>query len=454
MIGPSGDAGAADCEVSKATTSIYGLAVDFPASSAFVTGVGGTLFNEGGNPSLYWSTANNSFNGSVLSYIPETVWNETSANQGVLAAGGGGKSAMSVNGNPNSKPVWQNALTPADGVRDVPDVSLAAGFVHDPFLICASGQTPGDCTNGYRDSNNNLDAIGGTSAGVPVFAGMMALLNQKKGAAQGNINPQLYQLAATSWDAFHDTTPGNNIVPCSPGLTFKNPNGPGTNGTCPGSGQIGYTAGVGYDYASGLGSVDAYNLISELAGGPMPTPTPPDFSVSTTGPSSLTITHGTSTTYTITVTPGVGFTGTVTFSCAVPIGLAVTCTPPGAPMSAPYGTATFTLTASPTAKMMRPGASQTFLAWNWGGGMLVAGLLLGAGEQSKRRSRNLRATLMGGALLVLLLVALVGCGGGSATPAPTPTPTPTATSGTIALQGTSGASNTNVHWVAVAVNIN
>jgi subtilase family serine protease len=438
VVTPSGDEGAADCDLATATSASDGLSVDFPASSPHAVAVGGTMFNEGANASLFWSSANNSFNGSALSNIPEMVWNETSANQGQLAAGGGGKSTLF------SKPVWQNGVTPADGQRDVPDISLAAGFIHDAYLICASGQTPTDCTSGYRNSSTNLDAIGGTSAGVPVFAGMVALLNQKMGAAQGNVNPKLYQFAILSPDAFRDITTGDNIVPCKSG----SPN-------CPAGGSFGFSAGVGYDQASGLGSVDAYNLISEIAGGPMPTPTPPDFAVTTSGPSSLTITHGTSTNYQITIAGMNGFANTVIFSCAIPTSLAgVTCTPP-AQMAAPYGTATFIITASPTAKLARPGASQTFLAWNWGGGILIAGLLLGAGERSKKR-RKLRAMLLGGAVLVVLVVALVGCGGGSSsgTPTPPPTPPPVAESGTIALQATSGLSGTNVHWVSVAVNVN
>ena len=250
VVGPSGDSGAADCESFTATAAIDGLAVDFPASSAFVTGVGGSQFNEGGTPSQFWASANNSFNGSALSYIPEIVWNETVANGGQIAGGGGGASTLQIcdsqgqNCVPNSKPPWQMALTPADNVRDVPDISLAGAFIHDGYLICASNQSPADCTNGFRRSDTTLDAIGGTSAGAPTFAGMVALINQKMGAPQGNVNPMLYPLAVNSTDAFHDITTVDNKVPCAQGST-----------DCPGAApfQIGFAAGAGYDLASGLG---------------------------------------------------------------------------------------------------------------------------------------------------------------------------------------------------------
>jgi hypothetical protein len=83
--------------------------------------------------------------------------------------------------------------------------------------------------------------------------------------------------------------------------------------------------------------------------------------------------------------------------------------------------------------------------------MLIAGLLLGAGERSKKKSRNLRAILLAGALLVLLLIAMVGCGGGGTSPVVTPPPPFTPESGIISLQGVSGA---NVHWAAITLNVN
>src|SRR5579883_1990594 len=95
---------------------------------------------------------------------------------------------------------------------------------------------------------------------------MLALINQKTGVAQGNINPVLYRLATNAPAAFHDIVAGGNQVPCVLGTT-----------DC-GSGTIGYAAGPGYDLATGIGSVDAANLAAAWplpqATTPAPAPTP------------------------------------------------------------------------------------------------------------------------------------------------------------------------------------
>jgi len=240
----AGDFGAADCEtLASPTVATHGLGVDFPASSPYVTGLGGTEFNEGSG--TYWSATNGTNSGSALSYIPEIVWNDTTADLaagGTFAATGGGVSVVFA------KPSWQQGNgVPNDGHRDVPDVALAASVDHDAYLMCDSGW----CTNGYRNSGTYLDTVGGTSAGAPTFAGIVALINQHTSATggQGNINPRLYALAASSPSAFHDITVGNNIVPCA----FGTPN-------CT-TGTMGYSAGPGYDMVTGLGSVNASNLV-------------------------------------------------------------------------------------------------------------------------------------------------------------------------------------------------
>ncbi|MGH9447784.1 MAG: S53 family peptidase, partial [Terriglobia bacterium] len=92
IVAASGDQGVADCDESEnpnvpATIATQGYAVDAPASVPYVTGVGGTEFNEGSQN--YWSSTNNSSDGSALSYIPETAWNDTSAANGLSASGGG-----------------------------------------------------------------------------------------------------------------------------------------------------------------------------------------------------------------------------------------------------------------------------------------------------------------------------------------------------------------------------
>ena len=242
IVGPGGDSGAADCDYAV-TTATQGLAVDFPASSPFVTGVGGTMFNEGS--ANYFSTTNNSFGGSAISYIPEAVWNETST-AGELAAGGGGLSAFFA------KPAWQVGTgVPADSSRDVPDLSLDAAANHDGFLFCSQGS----CTNNtFRNSGGFLNVVGGTSIATPTFAGILGLVEQKIGSRIGNANPTIYALANSTYYAniFHDISTGNNAVPCTTGTV-----------SCLSGGTIGYNATAGYDLATGWGSIDTFNLVND-----------------------------------------------------------------------------------------------------------------------------------------------------------------------------------------------
>jgi subtilase family serine protease len=264
ILAASGDSGPADCDYSNSTTVVltsatHGYAVDFPASLPYVTAMGGTEFNEGAE--TYWLPApgTTDVSPSALSYIPEMVWNDTSTTNG-LRAGGGGVSMVFA------KPSWQVGITPNDGFRDVPDLSLNASPYHDAYLVCVQGS----CANGYRlpandpSYPNGLTVAGGTSAGAPTTAGIVALINQQMNTpkGQGNINPILYSLTTTSPAAFHDIITGNNLVPCTAGST-----------DCPPGGQIGYTATIGYDLASGLGSYNAFNLVTAPDVWNLPPPT-------------------------------------------------------------------------------------------------------------------------------------------------------------------------------------
>lgn len=247
IVAASGDNGATDCETNTTSDqATHGLAVDMPGSSPYVTAIGGTEFAaDASAPGSYWNSSNGAGEASAIRYIPEKVWNDTSPSLGI-EAGGGGASAIF------GKPSWQRGTgVPNDGKRDMPDISLNASPNHDGYLYCASGADSSSCTNGFLNGKGIPNIAGGTSFGAPIFSGILAILAQKLNAGHlGNVNPQIYNLAASNDSgAFHDTTSGNNKVPCATG-----------SANCTSS-PIGYAAGPGYDLASGWGSIDAANFI-------------------------------------------------------------------------------------------------------------------------------------------------------------------------------------------------
>ena len=242
----SGDWGAATCDyLSSTPEATKGLSVSFPASVPEVTAVGGTEFDEGSG--TYWDTANSASSGSALSWIPEKVWND-SEERNDLAATGGGVSVLF------EKPFWQTGPgVPDNNARNVPDVSFSSSPDHDGYLVYTSG---------------SLYVFGGTSVASPVFAGMVALLNQYVAAqtppgpaGQGNINPMLYRLAQAHPEAFHDVVSGDNTIPCAQ-----------SSPDCV-NGRIGYSATPGYDLTTGLGSVDAWELAAVWKAGAATTTT-------------------------------------------------------------------------------------------------------------------------------------------------------------------------------------
>ena len=265
VISASGDDGSTDCfqgtNVTNPTLAAQEtLAVDYPASSQYVTGMGGTEISTASSTYItagdgYWESQGSSDEiSSALKYIPEQAWNEDSSGCGqtdCLNSGGGGASTLFA------KPTWQTSLTPADGKRDVPDISLNSSTGLPGYLFCTSdtsfwvSQQVASCNSGFRDaSTGDLTLAGGTSFAAPIFAGMLALINQQQGyiAGQGLVNPTLYTLASNSstyGSAFHDITTGNND--CLAGSQFCN-------------GTKGFSAGTGYDQATGLGTLDLYNL--------------------------------------------------------------------------------------------------------------------------------------------------------------------------------------------------
>ncbi|MGD0793865.1 MAG: Ig-like domain repeat protein [Terriglobales bacterium] len=313
----AGDGGPAGCDnFDTAQVAQDGIAVNGIASTPWNVAVGGTDFyysSYNGSASAqqsqletYWDTVPTLFpTTSLLQRVPEQPWNEPfglnistggvyNPNSSTIVAGSGGPSSCSTgvegsNGTYSSctggyaKPAWQSGTgVPADGARDLPDVSLfAAAGENDSFSpICTFA---GECI--VSDGDLTITVVGGTSVSSPAMAGIMALVNQKYGA-QGQANFTLYPLAAQHPSAFHDVTVGSNVVPCQPGspnctLSTVNDNTKGfyTLG--------GYYAGPGYDLATGLGSVDA-NLLVNYWDSLTFKPTTTTLSLSST-----TFTHGT-----------------------------------------------------------------------------------------------------------------------------------------------------------------
>lgn len=322
FLASSGDAGAAACDSDTESVATMGLAVNYPASSPEVTGVGGNEFSgDVNNAGKYWNNSNNANGESAISYIPEMAWNDSPQTGNgpllspTLAASGGGASSCAIPGTGSScsgfpKPLWQTALTPKDKVRDVPDISMTASPNHDGYIFCTNGSCPTGNAAGIAAAVASGSIVGGTSTSTPVFAGIVTLLNQSlgntvAGTGLGNINPTLYQLAQTTPSVFHDVTTGSNIVPCQSGTT-------GCPKTAPF--QYGYSAGPGYDQVTGLGSVDADLFVTHLSG---KTGTATTLSISP-APSanagiSVTLTATVQPSSTSTKTP----TGTVSFTDAV-----------------------------------------------------------------------------------------------------------------------------------------
>ena len=357
FITAAGDQGAAGCDFGSGhppEPAIHGLMVNGLSSSPHGVAVGGTDFlNFGPNittsslnlPSPYWSATNDTHQASALGYIPESTWNSTCANNifvvlgfGVTPeancnnarlsnlvdteAGGGGKSncITSDGATPAScsggypKPSWQAAPgVPADGARDIPDVSLFAspGFMGSAYIVCEADQTQSRGTCGLTGFEYDFLAMGGTSASAPAFAGILAMVNQyTQSTGQGNANHVLYKLASSSAQTgancnssaipagaciFNDITSGTVATPCAAAsLNCSMSNVSDTYGVL-----SGYKAGAGYDLATGLGSVNAYNLVHGWISPGISTTT----TLSLNNGQAVNITHGASVAFSIAISP-------------------------------------------------------------------------------------------------------------------------------------------------------
>jgi len=315
-----GDSGSAACTSHDQTPpyeDTHGFAVSGMASTQYATAVGGTDLQwpliEGSEPyTYYWNTTNNPTTGaSAKGYMPEMSWNDTCSNPLLLnvytsysnveglcnaassalpglvemASGGGGASTL------YTKPSWQTGVTgiPTGNSRYLPDVAMfgaygfrsSTGLPGSALLICESQSESNGCD--YSDPNYiTYQENGGTSAASPLTAGIMALIVQNTGSAQGLANPEFYKLASEeNYSAcnsntvaagnaciFYDTTTGSNAAVC---VTGDPDCVTSTSGDQFGI-LSGYSATTGYDLTTGLGTFNVANLVNAwpTTGAPSP----------------------------------------------------------------------------------------------------------------------------------------------------------------------------------------
>src|ERR1017187_1366199 len=315
----SGDDASAGCGRGQLDNP-YGIGISGWTSSPYDVSVGGTDFGDtfAGTNATYWKTTNSKTYESAKSYIPEIPWNDSCASLLIAefegfsqtygpsgfcnsskgdtnllnTIGGSGGPSGCASGTPSSsgvvsgtcagwpKPTYQSILgNPNDGVRDIPDVSLFAA--DGPWLhyypYCYSGPTGVPCPQ----APVNWPGAGGTSFTAPIMAGIQAVVNQKAGARQGNPNYVYYTLAGAQYGTtgdktcnstlgngvssaciFYDVTQGDNDVSCIGKVNCYQPGGAnGVQSTSNTDYQPAFATNTGWDFPTGIGSVNAYNLV-------------------------------------------------------------------------------------------------------------------------------------------------------------------------------------------------
>jgi len=301
----------------------HGIAVSGFSSTPYNVAVGGTDFADSylNDNSTYWSATNTAAYGSAKSYIPEIPWNDSCASvllskslgyavpygeegfcntslanqDGLLNswAGSGGPSNCAT-GVPTindvtsgtckgwTKPAWQSVLgNPKDGVRDIPDVSLFAanGVWGHYFPYCFSDPNNGGAP--CAGAPDNWEGAGGTSFSSPIMAGIQALVNEKTAKRWGNPNTIYYKIARDEYGTtgsaacnsslgktvgascvFRDVTLGDIDLNCTgthncylDGVTA------GVLSTSKTAYAPAYKAKTGWDFATGIGTVNAYKLV-------------------------------------------------------------------------------------------------------------------------------------------------------------------------------------------------
>ena len=465
----SGDEGSAGCDDPNIDSPAQvGLAVTGEASTPYNVAVGGTDFNDFtvAQANTYWNTTNNgTTQASAKGYIPETTYNDTCTNSilfapngvfpfsnfanGELACnsptvqqylfigptgGSGGISNCTSNSTTSTsttlavsscsggypKPSWQTGPgVPNDGKRDLPDVSLFAGdsTIQNFYIVCESDLAAADAGTGLQACSlaspfQDFVGEGGTSVSTQVFAGIMALIDQKFGA-QGNANPTLYALAAeqsasscnasapASTCVFNDVTVGTNAMPCVKGtpnctVAFSND----TIGVL-----SGYNAGTGYDLATGLGSLNVGNLLSKWG---------PNFDITASNTSVTIPSTGGSATTTLTATAIDGFVGTISIGCSsLPAGVTCSASPASVNLTSTTTSAATTLTFTKAATAILTPSHRAPSSGHWDAEIVMlvlfsAGILL----LGSRRNEFRWGTSVAVAVLAIV-TTLAACGGGS-----------------------------------------
>ncbi len=411
--------------------------------------------------------------------------------------------SIALTNNGWQKPSWQTGVSgiPADGVRDLPDVSFFAGdgALSSAYLVCISAI--GSCTYGST-SENFEEEFGGTSFGSPAMAGVMALINQKVGAVQGLPNPQLYLLASqqdysscsaegppSSSCYFQSIDEGTNTVPCDygapvggtvydsetgewvtsteyPGIISPNCtplNSEDTVGTLVSSGTTpGYNATAGFNLATGLGSMNVANVVNAWVSGV----TQPIYSLAATTPAA--ISPGAAATSTITgQTSSSGYTGTVTLSSCSLTSSSVnnptdppTCSVTGTitySSGTPSGSGTASVsTTSDQSALAFPTPAGQGPAWPGAAGRVAVALALLVFATIPGRRRSWRP-LLGLVVLLTVLGGLSACGGGGAATTTTTTTTTTETTAgsyTFTVTGTANDAASTTESTSFTVTVN
>ncbi len=302
----SGDQGA-DVADNGDAFATHGIQVSGFTTTPYNVSVGGTDFGDtyNGSTGTYWNSTNGTYFNSAKSYIREIPWNDSCASllvalfEGYSQTYGSsgfcnsspGSSFLDVvggSGGPStvySKPSFQTGFVgnPADGKRDIPDVSLFAanGLWGHYYVVCYSDIPNGgaSCTG----APSSWAGFGGTSVSSPIMAGIMALVVQKKGGvSQGNPLSRMYAMAGTTYGGatlaqcnsnlgntvgaaciFYDVTQGDMDVPCEGTNNCYLPSGTyGVLSTSNSSYLPAYGTGTGWDFATGIGTVNAANFVN------------------------------------------------------------------------------------------------------------------------------------------------------------------------------------------------